>query len=152
NDFRPRQDKRPTRDDKLVSFFYQFLLVTFSPLRDTKRWSVYPDAGFYSKDEVLGRVEFLFNRTYKKAFGAKTSRIIRLARSRDSKSEDLIQLSDVLLAAASCDRLGPLPTSPARRSLVEFWQQRLAADSYTRKGLERLSVNNWVPPNRFPYS
>jgi hypothetical protein len=150
--FRPSSDKRPTRDNKLASVFYQFLLVTFGPLRDTKRWWVYPDAGFYSRDEVLGRVEFLFNRTYKKAFGSKTSRIIRLARARDSRSEDLIQLSDVLLAAAGCDRLGPLPSSPAKKSLVEYWQERYREAPNTKKGFERLSERIWVPPDRFAYS
>jgi hypothetical protein len=150
--FRLRADKRPTRDDKLCSFFYQFLLVTFGPLRDSKRWWVYPDAGFYSRDDVLGRVEFLFNRTYKRAFGSRTSRIIRLARSRDSKAEDLIQLSDVLLAVVSCDKLGPMPTSPAKRSLVEYWRERYGETPNAKKGFKRLSENMWVPPNRFAYS
>jgi hypothetical protein len=150
--FRPNPNKRPTRDDKLTSFFYQFLLVTFRPLRDTKRWRVYPDAGFFSRDDVLDRVNFLFNRTYKKAFGPKTSRIIRFSSSRDSKTEDLIQLADVLLATAACDRLGPMPVSPAKRSLVEFWRARYEKSPKTRKGLERLSEKIWLPPQHFKYS
>src|SRR5206468_2513218 len=81
NHFQPRPRRRATTDDRLVSAFYQFLLVTFGALRDTRRWWVFPDSGFFSRDPVLGRVEFLFNRTYKKAFGPKVSRIIRLARS-----------------------------------------------------------------------
>ena len=44
-DFRPNPKGRSSRDQKLVSVFYQFLLVSFGPLRDTKRWWVYPDAG-----------------------------------------------------------------------------------------------------------
>jgi hypothetical protein len=67
--------------------FYQFLLVTFGPLRDTKRWWVYPDSGLFSREAVLTRVEFLFNLTYKQAFGPKSSRIIRLARSCDSSAQ-----------------------------------------------------------------
>ena len=55
-----------SRDARLSSVYHQFLLCAFGPLRDTKRWWVYPDAGYFSKDTVLNRVEFLFNRTYKK--------------------------------------------------------------------------------------
>ena len=149
--FRPNTQKRSPYDDKLASTFYQFLLVTFGPLRDTKRWWVYPDAGFFSRDEVLKRVEFLFNRTYKKAFGPKTSRIIRFAQSRDSKSQDLIQLADLLLGASACDTLGPMPSSKAKRSLVEHWQQRLDKIPQTRTGLPRFSQYHWVPPDEFIY-
>src|SRR5204862_5361581 len=46
------------------SVFYQFLLVSFGRLGDKKRWWVYPEAGFFSKDIVLDRVEFLLNRSY----------------------------------------------------------------------------------------
>ncbi|MCA9470072.1 MAG: hypothetical protein KC643_32130 [Nitrospira sp.] len=149
--FRPNQRSRPSRDDKLSSAFYQFLLVTFGPLRDTKRWWVYPDAGFFSRDDVLQRVEFLFNRTYKKAFGPKTSRIIRFARSRDSKSQDIIQLADLLLGASACNTLGPIPSSEAKRSLVEHWQQRLEKIPKTTKGIDRFSQYLWVPPDEFSY-
>ncbi len=87
---RPRHKRRTSQDDRLASAFYQFLLVSFGKLTDMKRWWVYPDQGFFSRDIVLSRVEFLFNRTYKLAFGPKTSRIIRLMWARDSKAEDLI--------------------------------------------------------------
>jgi hypothetical protein len=150
-DFRPRSDRRPTRDDKLASVFYQFLLVTFGPLRDTKRWWVYPDAGFFSKDALLDRVEFLFNRTYKKAFGAKTSRIIRLARARDSRKEDLIQLADVLLGAISCNVIGSIPESGARRRLVEHCAKKMRSESRTQRGLDRVQSTPWVPPDEFSY-
>lgn len=149
--FNPSPQKRPSRDHKLASAFYQFLLVTFGPLRDTKRWWVYPDAGFFSRDEVLGQVEFLFNYTYKKAFGPKTSRIIRFARSRDSKSQDLIQLADLLLGASACGTLGPMPSSKARRSLVGYWQQQLRETPKTRKGIDRFSQRLWVPADEFLY-
>ncbi len=151
NTFRPNRRKRPRRDDKRSSAFYQFLLVTFGPLRDTKRWWVYPDAGFFCQDEVLQQVEFLFNRTYKKAFGPKTSRIIRFARSTDSKSQDLIQLADLLLGASACSTLGPMPSSEAKRSLVEHWQQGLQKIPQTKKGLDRFSQYLWLPPDEFSY-
>jgi hypothetical protein len=109
--FRARPDRRSTRDDKLASAYYQFLLITFGPLHDSARWWVYPDAGLFSKDAVFDRVEFLFNRTYKRAFGPKSSRVIRLVRPRDSSATDLIQLADVLRAL----------------SLVRFWMSVLRA-------------------------
>jgi hypothetical protein len=149
--FRPRFDRRSTKDDKLASVFYQFLLVSFGPLRDTKRWWVYPDAGFFSRDTMLDRVEFLFNRTYKKAFGPKTSRIIRMARAQDSKSEDLIQLADVLLGAIGCDVSGRHPESPARAALVHHCRERLDAAPFTKRGLARLSVRDWQIPDQFAY-
>jgi hypothetical protein len=151
NQFRPRSDRRPSRDDKLASVFYQFLLVSFGPLRDTKRWWVYPDAGFFSKDTVLDRVEFLFNRTYKKAFGARTSRIIRLARARDSKGEDLIQLADVLLGAIGCSVIDSTPKSVARSRLVEHCVGRMRSQSKTQRGLDKVMSRNWVPSNSFNY-
>ncbi len=41
--FRPRPERRSSHDDRLASAYHQFLLVTFGPLRDTKRWWVYHD-------------------------------------------------------------------------------------------------------------
>ncbi len=149
--FRPNSKGRPSRDQKLVSTFYQFLLISFGPLRDTKRWRVYPDAGFFSHDNVLERVEFLFNRTYKKAFGPRTSRIIRFARSRDSKLEDLIQLADLLLGASACNILGPMPTSQPKVSLIEHWRTQCKLIPRTRKGLQRFSQFEWTPPEEFAY-
>ncbi len=151
NDFQPRLDGRATKDDKLASAFYQFLLVSFGPLRDTKRWWVYPDAGFFSRDIVLDRVEFLFNRTYKRAFGAKTSRTIRLARARDSKREDLIQLADVLLGAVGCSIVGNMPDGYAPRCLVEHCIERMRICSKTQRGLDRVKSADWVPPAEFSY-
>jgi hypothetical protein len=110
--FSPRSG---SRDDKLASVFYQYLLVTFQPLSDNRRWWVFPDEGLFSRDEVLDRVEFLFNRTYKKAFGPKTSRIIRLVRSQDSAQSQLIQLADVCVASVACAHLGKMPDSEAKR-------------------------------------
>ncbi len=137
--------------DKLASVFYQFLLVSFGSLGDTKRWWVYPDAGFFSKDTVLDRVEFLFNRTYKKAFGPKTSRIIRIARAQDSKSNDLIQLVDVLLGAIGYIVCGKTPDSPARAALLQHCRERFDATPITIRGLDRLSVKEWQDPDHFVY-
>jgi hypothetical protein len=144
--FHPRYDRRSTKDDKLASLFYQFLLVSFGPLRDTKRWWVYPDAGFFSKDTVLNRVEFLLNRTYKRAFGPKTSRIIRLARAQDSKYQDLIQLADVLLGAIGCDVSNRVPESSSRAELVRYCREQFSAAPKTTRGLTRLCVHDWQPP------
>ena len=143
--FRPRPERRPSHDDRLASAYHQFLLVTFGPLRDTKRWWVYHDAGLFSRDTVLNRVEFLFNRTYKQAFGPKSSRVIRLARARDSKTADLVQLADVLLGALSFNVLGDRPESPGKAQLVDHCIARLGTKP------ARVSVNVWVPPERFSY-
>jgi hypothetical protein len=149
--FRPRPDRRPSRDDRLASAFYQFLLVTFGTLRDTKRWRVYPDAGLFSRDTVLDRVEFLFNRVYRGAYGPKSSRIIRLATARDSAGTDLVQLADVLLAAFSFNMLDDRPASPPKARLVDHCVGALGAQPITRRGLDRLSTEDWVPPERFSY-
>jgi len=150
--FRPRPGRR-YQDDRLASAYHQFLLVTFSPLRDTKRWSVYPDAGLFSRpDKVLDRVEFLFNRTYKLAFGPKSSRIIRVAKERDSAATDLVQLTDVLLGAFTFQVLGERPQNRERAQLVGHTVARLSASPTTRQGLPRLSFNRWVLPERFIYS
>lgn len=114
-------------------------------------WWIYPDAGFFTRDKVLERVEFLFNRTYKRAFGSKTSRIIRFAHSRDSKLEDLIQLADLLVGVSACDTLGPMPTSQPKLSLVEHWRTQCKMISRTRKDLERFSQSQWTPPEEFAY-
>jgi hypothetical protein len=142
---------RSSHDDALASIFYQFLFTTFGPLRDTKRWWVYPDAGFFSRDYVLHQVKFLFNRTYKRALGLKTSRIIRFAHSVDSKSQDIIQLADLLLGASACDVLGTIPDSVAKRLLVEHWQQRLEMFPKTKRGIDRFLHHRWVPPVEFSY-
>ena len=150
--FRPRPDRRASRDDCLASVFHQFLLVTFGPLRDTKRWWVYPDAGLFSHDTVIDRIEFVFNRTYKRAFGPKTSRVIRLARSRDSARTDLLQLADVLLGIFSFRVLDTGPDSPAKVDLVRHSLARLDGEPTTRRGLPRLTLKKWEPPERFQYN
>jgi hypothetical protein len=149
--FRPRTDRRASRDDRLASAFHQFLLVTFGPLRDTRRWWVYPDAGLFSRNRVLDRVEFLFNRTYKTAFGPKSSRIIRLARARDSAKTDLVQLADVLLGALSYGIRGDRPASPPRARLVDHCVGTLEEHPTTLRGLDRVSIEDWVPPERYSY-
>jgi hypothetical protein len=149
--FRPSGGRRPKRDAKLASVFYQFLLVTFGPLRETKRWWVYPDAGFFSKEETLDRIEFLFNRTYKKAFGPKTSRIIRLTRSTDSKKEDLIQLADIILAALSYSDANVRPVSEARNLLLGYFEERMREVSTTQRGLPKVSCRDWMLPQDFTY-
>ena len=149
--FKQRTGRKQNRDEKLSSAFYQFLLVSFGPLRDTKRWWIYPDAGFFSRDKVLDSVEFLFNRTYKKAFGAKTSRIIRMARAQDSKNQDLIQLADILLGVISCDITDHLPKSTARRALVEYYRERHDAAQVTRRNMAKISVNDWQKPDNVQF-
>lgn len=150
--FRPRPGRRRYKDDRLASAYHQFLLVTFGSLRDTKRWSVDHDMGLFSRDTVLDRVEFLFNRTYKRAFGPKSSRIIRLAQARDSATTDLVQLADFLLGAFSFHILGDRPQSPTKAQLVEHCVARLTGNPTTQRGLPRLSSKRWVPPDDFPFS
>lgn len=149
---RPRADRAPTKDQRLAWVFHQFLLVAFGPLRDTKRWWVYPDAGLFSHDRVLDPVEFLFNRTYKRAFGPKTSRIIRLARSKDSTLYDLIQLADVLLGAISLVQLGAQPESPAKQAFLSYFRNRMASEPQTQRGLKKIVCQGWMPPEEFHYA
>lgn len=47
NSFVPRRGRAVRTDDRLASLFYQFLVVTFGALRDTKRWTVFHDSGFF---------------------------------------------------------------------------------------------------------
>jgi hypothetical protein len=112
---------------------------------------VYPDAGLFSRNRVLDRVEFLFNRTYKTAFGPKSSRIIRLARARDSAKTDLVQLADVLLGALSYGIRGDRPASPPRARLVDHCVGTLEEHPTTLRGLDRVSIEDWVPPERYSY-
>lgn len=149
--FRPRHDRRASQDDRMASMFYQFLVVTFGPLRDSKRWRVYQDSGLFSHDAVLKRVYFLFNRTYKQAFGSTSSRIIRLAKSLDSGRTDLIQLADVLLGVFSFLILLSNPESHPRADLVSHCLARLGRGPTTRRGMKRLTLHKWIPPDRFQY-
>jgi len=137
------------RDGLLASAFYQFLLLSFGPLSETKRWWVYPDKGFFSKDRVLDQVEFLFNRTYKKAFGPKSSRVIRLARSLDSDRSDLVQLADVLLGAVTCLTLGVTPESDPKAHFVRHVETALKMSINTARNIPRISRRVWVPADQF---
>ena len=143
--------RRTSHDDPLASVYYQFLLTTFGRLHDTQRWWVFPDKGYFSKDDVLKRVEFLFNRTYKKAFGPKSSRIIRLARALDSKRSDLVQLADVMLGCNAISQFHFTPESSAKRALLEHFVIRKSATQSTQRGLPKITVRPWVPPERFRY-
>ncbi len=99
----------------------------------------------------MNRVEFLFNRTFKKAFGSKSSRIIRKIRSLDSKQDDLIQMADILLACATNARFGLEPQSPAKSSLLEHYKRRQSSISVTRNKLPKIDIHEWVPPEQFKY-
>jgi hypothetical protein len=147
--FRSQFRGQSRQDRALASVYYQFLLVAFGPLRDTKRWWVYPDAGFFSQDNVLDRVEFLFNRTYQTAFGSRVSRIIRLAHSLDSRRSDLIQMADILLGCTACTLFRVAPESTAR-SLYYFYRRRVDVP-LTQRGLPKFSDRTWVPPKQFIY-
>lgn len=147
----PRINRRPSQDDKLASAYYQFLIVSFGKLTNMKRWWVYPDRGFFSRDTVLNQVEFLFNRTYKIAYGPKTSRIIRLAQARDSKAEDLIQLAGLMLGVFSYNVVGDIPESKARRELLEYCVKTIVHMPKTRRGLNKVMVTHWVHPEQFSY-
>jgi hypothetical protein len=149
---RPRPGRRLSEDDRLKSAYYQFWLVTFGPLRDTKRWWVYADAHLFSRDTELKRVEIAFNRTYKRAFGLKSSRIVRLSKAEESKQTELIQLADVLLGAFSLLVIGERPSSPGRAQLVEHCAVMLGIKPTTQRRLPRLSFERWVPPEQFDYN
>ena len=125
--------------------------MSFGQLHDTRRWWVYPDAGFFSKDAVLDQVEFLFNRTYKRAFGSKTSRIIRKMEAKDSKKAELIQLADVLLALQSCHLMNETPSSPARRQLVAHYNAAIQKRPTTQTSKEKVLTRVWVTPEQFSY-
>ena len=140
----------PSRhDEPLASVYYQFLLTTFGPLHDTRRWSVFPDTGYFSKDEILKGVEFLFNRTYKKAFGPKSSRIIRFARALDSKRSDLLQVADIMLACSAISHFSLTYQSPAKQALLQHFISRKNSSHVTQRGLRKVVVRSWVPPERF---
>jgi hypothetical protein len=145
------RERNRTYDDAIASAFHQFLLVTFGPLRDTKRWWVYPDANLFTQPKVLDGVKVRFNRTYKKAFGSKTSRIIRFADSRDSSACDLTQLADVLLGASSFLLSNSRPQSTAKRALVDHCMEELHRSSKTERGRDRISAWGWVDPSAFDY-
>jgi len=150
-EFRLQPDRKPSRDDKLASVFYQFLLGSFGKLCNTKRWWVYPDEGFFSRDGVFNRVEFLFNRTYKKAFGSKTSRVIRLMQPVDSKKVELIQLTDVLLGVFSYEVVNDTPLSRARYELLNHCIRAIRQNPKTQRGMAKVKVTCWVPPDLFCY-
>ena len=145
----PQEGRKPTKDAKLASAFYQFLLISFGKLRDTKRWWVYPDAGFFSRDAVIDKVEYLFNRTYKQVFGSKTSRIIRRLRPQDSRADDLIQLADVILGLHGCLVTSEVPTNAAKRGLLARYQTAIHCAPKTRNSQDKFFVKNWVSPDRF---
>jgi hypothetical protein len=144
--FRRQLHRTKSHDDPLASAYYQFLLVTFGSLHDSQRWWVYPDSGYFSRDKVLERVEFLFNRTYKKAFGPKSSRIIRLARGLDSKHADLIQLADLLLGCSACAEYAYTPQSSGRCTLLRHYQERLNITKVTQRGLQKIAMRSWITP------
>jgi hypothetical protein len=146
-----RMRRRPDHDDPLASAFYQFLLSTFGRLHDTRRRWAFSDAGYFSRDDVLQRVEYLFNSTYKKAFGPKTSRIIRVARALNSKRSDLVQLADIMLACTAISQFSLEPKSTARRELVHHFATRSTSTQVTRKQLPKITTRSWVPPERFKY-
>jgi hypothetical protein len=151
SDYQAFRREKKSRDAAKQSVFYQFLMVAFCPLRDTKRWWVFPDAGFFSQDRVLETVEYRLNTTYKKAYGQKTNRIIHLARARDSRNTDLIQPTDILLGAFSCWLLGIDPASRAKSDFMHHCRSAYDRARATSKEIARVHVNQWAPEDNVVY-
>ena len=152
NNFNPRPNRTANQDERLASAYYQFLLVSFGGIFDTVSWGVYPDKGFFSRDTVVDRVGFLLNRTYKKALGPKTPRIIRRIGAYDSKRVELIQLADVLLASLSYSVISSSGlTSAAKLALVEHCMTNIKQNPKDKYGRDRLVVKHWVLPEDFRY-
>jgi len=148
--FNPRPNRRASQDERLASAYYQFLLVSFGGIFDTASWGVYPDKGFFSRDRVVDRVGFLLNRTYKKALGSRTPRIIHRIGAYDSKRIELIQLADVLLAALSYSIIpSPALTSASSLALIVHCATSIEQNPKDRYDRERLAVNHWVLPEKF---
>jgi hypothetical protein len=143
NSFQPSPGRMASNDEKLASAYHQFLLRTFGALRDNRRWSVYPDAGLFSRDAVFTRVNFRFNKTYMRAFGNRNGRTIQLIRPSNSRTTDLIQLADVLLGTFARMAIREPINSVAKRAFVEHCSARFTASA--------VSLFSWVPPERFPY-
>jgi len=143
--------RRSKEDENLSSVYYQFLLNTFGRLHDTQRWYVHPDAGYFSCDKVLERVEIRLNITYKKAFGRRSSRVIRLAQSQNSHKSELVQLADILLGCVACTQYRITPTSGPKRTLLETFQNRMKEKPTTQKGLNKVYISEWTLPDIFQY-
>jgi hypothetical protein len=152
NNFNPRPNRTVNQDERLATAYYQFLLVSFGGIFDTVSWGVYPDKGFFSRDTVVDRVGFLLNRTYKKALGSKTPRIINRISAYDSKRVELIQLADVLLAAFSYIVISSSGlTGAAKLALVEHCTTGIKQNPKDRYSRDRLVVKHWVLPEHFRY-
>lgn len=153
NNFNPRPNRTANRDERLASAYYQFLLVSFGGIHDTRSWGVYPDKGFFSRDRVVDSVGFLLNRTYKKALGTKMPRIIHSIGARDSKRVELIQLADVLLAALSYSVIpSPGLTSASSLELVDHCMTGIKQNPKDKYGRDKLAVEHWVLPEEFRYN
>jgi hypothetical protein len=146
--FRAKRRRSANHDELLASIYYQFLLSSFGSLHDSKRWSVYPDAGYFSRDKVLDRIEFLFNRTYKNAFGPKSTRIIRSTCALDSKRSDIVQLADILLGCSACSQYARSPQSKPKGALLAHFHAGCGVTPRTKTGLLKLSTQSWVPPEQ----
>ena len=106
-------------------------------------------AGYFSKDEILKGVEFLFNRTYKKAFGPKSSRIICFARALDSKRSDLVQLADIMLACSAISHFSLTYQSPAKQALLQHFISRKNSSQVTQRGeMSAVLANREIKPRR----
>lgn len=137
---------------KLSDAFYQFLLNSFGELHDTKRWTVFADKQLIYLDEDLTKVEIRFNKTYKKAFGPKSSRIIRFTKSRESHDENLIQLTDVLLGAISYyDLIKGYHNGNAKQRLAYHCENAFMQNSTTRSGVKKIDIRDWVPSDQYIY-
>ena len=145
-----READKAAYQEGLSSAYHQFLLTSFGKLHDTKRWTVYPDNGLFSNDSVLKGTEIRFNRTYKRAFGPKTSRIIPLMKYRHSDVDDLLQLTDVLLGAFSCDYLN-VSVQGTKGDILKYCKDAIQQRGFTEKNLSKLIYKNWIPEDQFDY-
>lgn len=144
---RPRPRRRLSEDDLLKSAYYQFWLVTFGPLRDTKRWwGKCGRAPILPRHRTQARRD-CFQSDLQACVWSEIEQIIRLSKAEESKQTELIQLADVLLGAFSLLVIGERPSSPGGAQLVEHCAAMLGMKPTTQRRLLRLSFESWVPLN-----
>jgi hypothetical protein len=119
-----------TEEERFFKSYYVFLMQNIGP---HFRYNTYLDCKPLQKGYRWDRLHFLINRNRREEWGA--IRNIKVLSPVDSKSEDLIQLADLLLGAFTSNS-----QAKAKISLQEYIRHNIA-----RYEKPKIRMRDWTP-------
>ncbi|AYQ32993.1 DUF3800 domain-containing protein [Runella sp. SP2] len=121
----------------LISVYIQFLLSIFKTKSDNNiGWFISHDFGFFKKDTDIKSIEIKLNKVYKRSLPNR-KRVIQLSKTIDSKKDNLIQLSDLLIGSLDYTLNQIEPESQPKNEFLTYFRNYYSLNLYTKNKLKK---------------